>query len=254
VTGWTPLAKSLLESARNEAPSAAAKAKVWSGVAASFAVGGATTGAVASIAPPAAAGGGLATLASAKMLLIGALLGSAVTLGIAATTLFGRSEPLASLSPTMAIAPVALRAANETSLLSAPLPPNADSKGADAPPVEATPPLHVRPTPSTARATSTAFAAAPTAARSGTKPSSADTPPGSDVGADALMQEASWVAEARNCIRRGDPSAALTAIREARALPSHQLAPEESALEAQAIHAIARASTAPLDSARPPRP
>jgi hypothetical protein len=244
VTGWTPLAKSLLESARNEAPSAAAKAKVWSGVAASFAVGGATTGAVASIAPPAAAGGGLATLASAKMLLIGALLGSAVTLGIAATTLFGRSEPLASLSPTMAIAPVALRAANETSLLSAPLPPNADSKGADAPPVEATPPLHVRPTPSTARATSTAFAAAPTAARSGTKPSSADT----------LMQEASWVAEARNCIRRGDPSAALTAIREARALPSHQLAPEESALEAQAIHAIARASTAPLDSARPPRP
>jgi hypothetical protein len=232
VTGWTPLAKLLLESAKNETPSAAAKAKVWSGVAATFAVGGATTGAVASIAPPAVAGGGVAALASAKMLLIGALLGSAVTLGIAATTFYARVQPLPPLSPTMAIAPVALRAANAVSSTIVPLP------LIPAPWAEATASTAVAPPHVIAPALRAASITAPIAARS--VPVIIAKPAASDLGEDALMQEASLVAEARSAIRRGDPESALSAIRAARALPSHQLVPEEAALEAQAVRAVAR--------------
>jgi hypothetical protein len=240
VTGWTPLARSLLESAKNEAPSAAAKAKVWSGVSASFAAGGVTTGAVASIAPPVAAGGGIAALASAKMLAMGALLGSAVTLGIAATTFYIRVQPLPPLAPTAAMAPMALSAANGASLSSSPAEPIA---AGDSPMPAVAPPR---------RAPVSAFSVPPgatVAARVAVKPIAAAKPAPSDAappdnGEDVLMREASLVAEARSALRRGDPSAGLAAIRAARALPSHQLAPEEMALEAQALRALGRANEA----------
>jgi len=57
---------------------------------------------------------------------------------------------------------------------------------------------------------------------------------------DALAQEASLVVEAREALARGDPQSALRAVRAARTLPSHQLRPEELAVEARALRALGR--------------
>jgi hypothetical protein len=57
---------------------------------------------------------------------------------------------------------------------------------------------------------------------------------------DALAREAALVAEARGALVRGDAESALRAVRAARMLPSHQLAPEELAVEAQALRALGR--------------
>jgi hypothetical protein len=61
---------------------------------------------------------------------------------------------------------------------------------------------------------------------------------------DALTREAQLVSEARGALTRGDPGRALAAIQAARALPSHQLAPEELAVEAQALRALGRTGEA----------
>ena len=54
------------------------------------------------------------------------------------------------------------------------------------------------------------------------------------------MREASLVAEARSALARADAASALRAVRLARRLPSHQLEPEELALEARALRALGR--------------
>ncbi len=61
---------------------------------------------------------------------------------------------------------------------------------------------------------------------------------------DPLAREAQLVSEARGALGRGDPRRALEAVRAARALPLHQLAPEELAVESQALRALGRASEA----------
>jgi hypothetical protein len=57
---------------------------------------------------------------------------------------------------------------------------------------------------------------------------------------DLLTREASLVAEGRTALRRGDATRALAAIHAAQALASHQLAPEELAVEIQSLHALGR--------------
>src|SRR5436305_1750013 len=61
---------------------------------------------------------------------------------------------------------------------------------------------------------------------------------------DALMREASLVAEARSALARGDAASALRAVRAARRLPSHLLEPEELAIEAQALRALGQSDDA----------
>jgi hypothetical protein len=63
----------------------------------------------------------------------------------------------------------------------------------------------------------------------------------SPLEADRLLtQEAALVSEARDALMRGDPPAALRAVKAARALPSHRLAPEELSVESQALRALGR--------------
>jgi hypothetical protein len=57
---------------------------------------------------------------------------------------------------------------------------------------------------------------------------------------DSLAREAALVAAARGALSVGDPQLALRSIREARALPSKQLVPEELAVEEQALRALGR--------------
>jgi len=61
---------------------------------------------------------------------------------------------------------------------------------------------------------------------------------------DILLREASLVAEARAALVRGDAASALRAVRVARHLPSHQLEPEELAIEAQALRALGKGDEA----------
>jgi hypothetical protein len=57
---------------------------------------------------------------------------------------------------------------------------------------------------------------------------------------DALDREAALVAEAHGALVRGQPQAALRAIRAARSIPGHRLGPEELSVEAQALRALGR--------------
>jgi hypothetical protein len=57
---------------------------------------------------------------------------------------------------------------------------------------------------------------------------------------DLLAREAGLVAEGRSALRRGDAKRALAAIHTAQSLASHQLAPEELAVEIQCLRALGR--------------
>jgi hypothetical protein len=61
---------------------------------------------------------------------------------------------------------------------------------------------------------------------------------------DSLAREAALVTQARGALGHGDPRAALRAVRAARALPAHQLDPEELAVEEQALRALGQSDEA----------
>ena len=92
-------------------------------------------------------------------------------------------------------------------------------------------------TPLPAPSTAAAAATAPAVGRVPATPAASTIPPSPD---DALAREASLVVEAREALGRGDPQSALRAIHAARMLPSHQLGPEELAVEARALRALGK--------------
>jgi hypothetical protein len=238
--------KALLHAARSDAPSAAARAKIWLGASAAAGTAGAAgaAGAAGSGAAGAGAGGAgiVGAAGAAKMLALGTLLGGTVTVGLAVA--FLRIGPSPSHVPTAAsVGPVA--ALNSPAHAAAALPPVQTApplsqpapvaEPIDAPPVApsvASPVAHATSAPTTRVATAPARMPSPAGgggARSA--PLAAD---------DALAREAALVAEARGALVRGDAESALRAVRAARVLPSHQLGPEELAVEAQALRALGR--------------
>jgi hypothetical protein len=153
------------------------------------------------------------------MLALGTLLGGTVTVGLAAMLL--RIGPVPSETPGPSSTPIAALAA--ASPAARPDPPQLFLPlvaPAVAPPPAATVP-----------------AVTPTAAPA---PPPHTTPASKTTPEDALAREASLVVEAREALGRGDPQSALRAIRAARMLPSHQLGPEELAVEARALRALGK--------------
>lgn len=215
-----PATRALLRAAKSDGPSAAARAKVWSNV--GGAVGGAAgagaaataLGAGTSVAP---AGAATSTAAATKMLALGTLLGGTITVGLAAALL--RVGPAPSDVPLPSSAPLAAYAPAASA---PPLPPAAVPVLVAA---SAPPPLRVSVTPSS-----------PASAHRIPAPP-AHVAPAPD---DTLAREAALVAEARGALVRGDPQGALRSIHAARLLPSHQLGPEELAVEAQVFRALGR--------------
>jgi hypothetical protein len=61
---------------------------------------------------------------------------------------------------------------------------------------------------------------------------------------DSLAREAELVAEARGAVVRGEPAAALGALRATRALPMRALEPEELSIEIHALRALGRTDEA----------
>jgi hypothetical protein len=230
--------RSLIEAAKTDGPSTAAKAKVWAGV--SGAVGGAAS----------LSGGGTAAAGSAgamKMLLLGTLLGGTFTVGIGATMLFvGGARPVeltGVAAPAPATAPPQARqislsipepAAPSNFILGSTVTPSPEAVlspvSANAgPPVEAARRPNAR---STSAASMTAGAAM------------LPSLPARTAQDDALAREASLLASARNALVRRDALTALQIVRGLSALPTRQLAPEELAVEAQALRGLGLADQA----------
>jgi hypothetical protein len=231
----------LLRAAKVDAPGAVARAKVWSNVAGAVggAAGAAGAASTASTAPGALLSGGAG---ASKLLALGTLFGGTVTVGLAAMLL--RIGPLPQEPPSPSPAPVATLAAAspaarpDPAVLVPALAPPPVLAPVVAPPSTATPALAVRsPLPSAVPppGTSAATTVAPRPALA-----TASAPSTRVVQDDALAREASLVVQAREALGRGDPQAALRAIHAARMLPSHQLRPEELAVEARALRALGR--------------
>ena len=202
--------RTLLRAAKADAPNAVARAKVWSSVASAVggAAGAAGAAGSASTAPGALLTGGAG---ASNMLALGTLLGGAVTVGLAAMLL--RIGPVPSETPGPSSTPIAALAAASPA---------------------------ARPDPPQVFLPLVAPVVAPPPAATATAPAPRTTPASTTTPDDALAREASLVVEAREALGRGDPQSALRAIRAARMLPSHQLGPEELAVEARALRALGR--------------
>jgi ribonuclease E len=196
----SPMTKSLLRAAREDGPSAGSRARIWDGVALT-AAGGSAVGA-------AVAGKTAASAGTAKILFVtGALLGSAITVGVAAMALHVGA-------PRLHSEPAVVVRADPESAAIAPA----------ASPLQALPPsaLPASNPPPAAATEATASRRAKVRAHSVE---------------DSLAREAELVAEARGAIVRGEPTVALNALHAAQALPGHALEPEELSLEVRALRA-----------------
>ncbi len=223
--------RSLIEAAKTDAPTAAARTKVWAGV--SSVIGGATG---------AAALAGSAS--AAKMLVLGTLLGGALTVGVGAALLFvGAPPPLdgtsvevagrAAAAPATRVADparVVARApvthvAESTAVLESTEAPRSTLLGNPAA-------LSIAAPSSSATRASAALSVRPHPAHAVSVAAPASLEDG------ALAREASLLAGARSAIGRGDAASALQMVRGLRAEPARQLIPEELAVEAQALRAL----------------
>jgi hypothetical protein len=201
----SPTTRALLRAARQDGPGAAGRSLIWNGVAAK-AAGGTALGA--------AGGKAAASAATAKLFVMGALLGSAVTVGVAAMVL-GIGAPSLKPDPAQVV-----HADTETEAL----------------------------TPAT-RTTPTTHAPALPLATPRTDVEHRATGRGRALD-DSLGREAELVAEARGAVVRGEPEVALNALRAAQALPAHALEPEELSLEVRALRAVGRLDDANAADAR----
>jgi hypothetical protein len=199
-------AKAILEAAKKDGPSAAARTKVWGSVSSAMSSAAAASGAISATA--AATG----SVGAAKMLALGTLLGGTLSVGVATTVLYvGHSHKAADVVLGVKAAAAADKVAREKGM-------GATEAAASTP----TPTSTATPTP-TKHALATSTPKAPHIAP-----------------VDGLAREASLVADARSALASGDPRSALQAIHDARALSSRQMAPEELAVEAHALRALGR--------------
>ncbi len=211
MTELSPTTKALLRAARNDGPSASARAQLLNRIASGT---GAPAGVGATAAKATLAAGG-----SAKLLAFGALLGSAVTVGVAAVLLHIGTPKLGpdpvdevhADSEISAIAPAARGTAFDDSTLAAPLA-----------------------RPATRVLHETTHAPAP-GRRAGPRDLGEIDP-----ALDPLEREAALVAEARSAIVRGEPDVALGALRATTTLPTRAMEPEELSLQARALRAAGR--------------
>ena len=201
-------ARALLDAAKSDGPRAASRASIWGAV--SAAAGAAATATAATSGSTFAAA---ASVSSGKLLTLGALLGSGLTLGMTLAIL--RVAP-AMMVPHRALPPEAV---DTTGLY-------ADERFQDdVPPI----PLIMGVSRS-----STEDVTRPRASRLGT------------IGAvrvsseDPLMREAAFVADARAALVRSDAEAALSSLDAARRVGSRGLEPEELSLRARALRTLGR--------------
>jgi len=248
--------RALLEAAKGDGPSAGTRAKIWNGVASTASVGAAA--ATSSI-----AAGSTATASASKLLAMGALLGSVVSVGVTLVVLrvAGPLAPRAVVAPPppaaqaiSAVVPdvapspvhgVAVPVARPSSLAEPALPGPAPLAAAVAPlgqaPSAPATDAVARSGPAGVPGMMNAPPTAVAATRSAPKAVVRHVPaPIEAADEDPLMHEAALVAEARGSLVRGDPLGALRMAQAAGKLSSRGLEPEELSLQARALRALGR--------------
>jgi hypothetical protein len=220
MTELSPTTKGLLRAARQDGPGAAGRAQIWSAVSAKAAGGGALG---------AAGGKAAASAATAKLFAMGALLGSAITVGVAAMVLHVHiGGP--SLRPDGALD---VHADTESESLTPTARPGSPVRGR---------------TPLAAGAGAPGAAGAPLPKHAAGHARSASDD--ARMPLDSLGREAELVAEARGAVMRGEPEAALGALHAAQSLPAHAMEPEELSLEVRALRALGKLDEANAADAR----
>ncbi len=223
------LAKGLLEAARHDGPSAARRSRIWEQVSLAphlvvVAPAAAEAGRT-SIAPAAKAA--LAGLSAGKMLMVGALVGSVMTVGAVTVGLFLMRAPMPS-QVTLARSVVQPAGATAAALESARM---LEDRG----------PI---PTVPTALATPPAASAGPHSAGDGAshprRPSGTVRVVDEARSDDGLLREAALVKQARKEIVEGHPADALDSLDRAGRDPSHSLEPEELSLRVRALRVLGR--------------
>jgi hypothetical protein len=226
--------RALIEAARADAPSTAARANVWAGV--STVVGEAVS-AASGVGTAAATG----SVSAAKMLVLGTLLGGSVTVGVGAAVLFVGRAPV--LGPTVNVAtPAPAEATLLTGRSTAALARAATLNRAVG---EAS----LQPSAAAAvvagRGAAHGFEPGRKASTARLSPAGLATSRSTTEGlahgggeSDTLAREASALAEARGALAQRDALSALQIVRSLRALPGRQLVPEELAVEAQALRGL----------------
>ncbi len=224
--------RTLIEAAKADAPSGAARANVWAGV--STVVGEAVG--VTSSAGSAAAG----TAGSAKMLVLGTLLGGSVTVGIGAVMLFIGHGPVRPTTSVAAHPPASeFVALARPALAPAPPPSPEVAQEAALSPSQARGEHRAHPAVTPAHSQTRAGGVEPAVTRKTTATATHASAAGAPaIDSDTLAREASSLAEARGALARHDAVMALQIVRGLRALPGRQLVPEELAVEAQALRGL----------------
>ena len=232
----SPLAKSLLESARMDRPSEAQRSRIWEqvGLAPQLSVvaplaSQASQAARTSMAPAKAVAQSLLGLSAGKILIAGALAGSVLTVGVgmfvlrAHAPLSARQEvPRVSAAAPNA-APVSRTGTAEETLNAAPAVTELDD-----PTTPNTQAPIARAQPGDVGRTDVGRARKATPAATG------------QASEDVLMFEAALVSQARTAIVQGRPAAALDVLDLAARESSHNLEPEELSLRIRALHLLGR--------------
>lgn len=283
MSNLSPSTLALLRAAKNDAPSKESRTAIWGGVTSGLvthtplhitpqaAGSSAAPGASTSIAPSAVGGAGAAATAKGGMLVgssltgmkgafIGALFGSAISIGVAAFMM--RAKPAdVSHAPTSAQAATQIGDAKSggASSIANPKSASSDSNASNnANAIE----LGATPTTNSASAGSTVNSAGSSVFGSDSKSSnassssnarsmtdnaqslrskkSATTDDSTSLDDDMLTRESSLVAEAHGDELKGDFAGALKAVRAARSLERRQFEPNEMAIEARALRGLGR--------------
>jgi len=219
----SPATRALLQAAKSDGPRAAARAKMWgavstaTGIAAAAQVGG-------------AAGSAVAASSSAKLVLAGALFGSALTVGIALAV-------VRVVSSGSGVGGARLDAPATTEVRQAAV--DFESPRDEPPPIPLSfSTLGVQEGLSFGDAPKTQGPGASVFARPAAGSPGAS---GARAGAeDSLWREESLILEARGALRRGNPEAALASLDAAHRVGSHKLEPEELSVRAKTLRALGR--------------
>jgi hypothetical protein len=216
--------RALIEAAKADGPSTAARAKVWTGV--TTIVGDAAISATS-------AGGGSAagSVGVAKMLVLGTLLGGSVTVGI------GMAVVVVGKAPVAPRASIAAPAGSLSMPVRLPRPALTQAAVDEA---RTLPGANLAPALAAPKARFEAGKTAPLHASTShaTVGSASHATVGDTTESDTLAREASALGEARGALARRDALSALQIVRSLRALPGRQLVPEELAVEAQALRGL----------------
>ena len=201
-------ARELMNAAKSEGPSAGARAKIWSGVAGAGAAGAAGGIASGTVAATTAVG------TSGKLIAVGALFGSALTVGLAMVMVHVGPVAPPSRAPFS-------RAASSITVQ-------------EAVTMQEVAPVFVRPPAPERKHDEPRPAVLPVAPKS----VAAHAPVQAQE--DPLVRESMLVAEARSALGRGDAEGALVSIRATHKLSSRALEPEELSIESRALRALGR--------------